>query len=114
MLAKIFKCKCHWLARMLGEPCQTSSREHVVENLRNVKGFYHTEIITRNNVIICICIGNQAIGQMSRVFDNGPGDRGLIPGQVIPETQRLVLDTALLNTQHFKVRIKGKVEQSME
>ena len=27
-------------------------------------------------------------------------DRGSIPGPVIPKTQKLVLDTALLNTQH--------------
>ena len=26
----------------------------------------------------------------------------------------MVLDASLLNTQHYKVRIKGKVEQSME
>ena len=26
----------------------------------------------------------------------------------------MVLDTTLLNTQHYKVRIKGKVEQSRE
>ena len=26
----------------------------------------------------------------------------------------MVLDAALLNTQHYKVRIKGKVEQSRE
>ena len=51
---------------------------------------------------------------MSRVFSNGPGDRVSIPGRVIPKTQKTVLDTALLNTQHYKVRIKGKVEQSME
>ena len=31
---------------------------------------------------------------------------------VIPKTQKMVLDAALLNTQHYKVRIKGKVEQS--
>ena len=55
-----------------------------------------------------------AIGLMSRVFVNGPGDQGLIPGQVIPKTQKLVLDAALLNTRHYKVRIKGKVEQSWE
>ena len=28
--------------------------------------------------------------------------------------QKKVLDTALLNTQQYKVRIKGKVEQSRE
>ena len=51
---------------------------------------------------------------MSRVFANGSGDRGSIPGRVIPKTQKMVLDTALLNTQHYEVRIKGKVEQSWE
>ena len=50
---------------------------------------------------------------MSKVFANGPGDQGSIPGRVIPKTQKMVLDAALLNTQHYKVRIKGKVEQSM-
>ena len=55
-----------------------------------------------------------AIGLMSRVFANGPGNQGSIPGWVIPNTQKMVFDTALLNTQHYKVRIKGKVEQSRE
>ena len=50
----------------------------------------------------------------SRGFANGLGDRGSIPGQVIPKTQKMLLDTVLLNTQYFKVRIKGKVEQSRE
>ena len=49
-----------------------------------------------------------------RVFANGPGDLGSIPGRVIPKTQKMVLDASLLSTQHYKVRIKGKVEQSME
>ena len=51
---------------------------------------------------------------MSRVFANGPADRGSIPGRVIRKTQKMVLDAALLNTQHYKVMIKGKVEQSRE
>ena len=49
-----------------------------------------------------------------RVFANGPGDQGLIPGQVIPKIQKMVLDTTLLNTQHYKVWTKVKVEQSRE
>ncbi len=28
--------------------------------------------------------------------------------------KKMVLDAALLNTQHYKIRIKGKVEQSRE
>ena len=51
---------------------------------------------------------------MSRVFTNGPGDQGSIPGQVIPKTRKMILDVALLSTQHYKVRIKGKVKQSRE
>ena len=51
---------------------------------------------------------------MSRVFANGPEDRGSIPGRVIPKTQKMILDAALLNTQHYEVRVKGKVEQSRE
>ena len=53
-------------------------------------------------------------GLMSRVFANGPGDRGSIPGRVIPKTQNMVLEAALLNTKFNKIRIKGKVEQSRE
>ena len=51
---------------------------------------------------------------MSRVFANGPGDRGSIPGRVLPKTQKMVLDAALLNTQYYKVQVKGEVEQSRE
>ena len=51
---------------------------------------------------------------LGRVFANGPGDLGSIPGRVIPKTFKMVLDTSLINTQQYKVRIKGKVEQSRE
>ena len=57
---------------------------------------------------------NRAIGLMSRVFVNGPGGQGSIPGRVIPKTQKMVLDTSLLYTQHYKDTIKDKVEQSRE
>ena len=35
---------------------------------------------------------------MSRLFANGPGDRGSIPDRFIPKTQKMVLDVALLTT----------------
>ena len=53
-------------------------------------------------------------GIMVREFANGPGDVGSIPGQVIPKTLKMVLDASLLNTQHYRIRIKGKVEKSRE
>ena len=55
---------------------------------------------------------NWSISLMSRVFAHGLGGRGSIPGRVIPKTQKIVLDAALLNTQHYKICIKGKKEQS--
>ena len=36
---------------------------------------------------------------MGRVFANGPGDLGSIPGHVISKTLKMLLDTSLLNTQ---------------
>ena len=57
---------------------------------------------------------NRDIGPAVRVFANGPGDLGSIAGRVIPKTLKMELDTTLLNTQHYKVRFKGKVEQSWE
>ena len=47
---------------------------------------------------------------MGRVFANGPGELDSIPGHIIPKTLKMVLDTSLLNTQQYKVHIKGKVE----
>ena len=51
---------------------------------------------------------------MGRVLTNGPGDLVSIPGRVIPKTLKMILDTSLLNTQQYKICIKGKVEQSKE
>ena len=38
------------------------------------------------------------------LFINGLGDQGSIPGRVIPKTQKMAFDAALLNTWHYKVR----------
>ena len=48
---------------------------------------------------------------MSRMFTYGPGDQGSIPGRVIPKgkkKKKKLLGAALLSTQHYKVRVKGK------
>ena len=47
---------------------------------------------------------------MVKVFANGSEDWGSVPGQVIPKTQKMVLDASLLNTQHYKIWLKDKVE----
>ena len=48
------------------------------------------------------------------VFANGSGDRGSIPGRVIPKTLTNGTWYLLLNTHNYKVLIKGKGEQSRE
>ena len=42
---------------------------------------------------------HRLIGLVGKVFANGPEDLGSIRGRVIPKTLKVVLDTALLNTQ---------------
>ena len=53
-----------------------------------------------------LCL-NWLIVLEGRVFANGPGGRGSVPGHV--KALKIVLDTSLLNTQQYKVRIQGKV-----
>ena len=55
-------------------------------------------------------IPNRLIGLVGRVFTSVPGAWV----HVIPKSLKMVLDGSLLNTQQYKVRIKGKVEQSRE
>ena len=42
---------------------------------------------------------NHLFVQVGRVFANGLGDVGSIPGHVIPKTLKMVLDISLLNAQ---------------
>ena len=81
------------------------------------KFFFFFLIIIRsgllaNIIIIIIIYSFESFSH--QLFDNGPGDRGSIPGWITPKTQKMVLNAALLSTQHYKVRIKGKFEQSRE
>ena len=57
---------------------------------------------------------NRLIGLVGWVFVDCSWDLGSMPGRVIPKALKVVLDTFLLNTQQYKVRIKGKVEQFRE
>ena len=65
-------------------------------------------------LVIYVYFVYQPIGLVGRVFASGPGDWDSIPGQIILKTKKMVLDVSLLNTQHYKVWVKGKVEQSRE
>ena len=71
-------------------------------------------ILVQLTGLSCLLYAKLLIGLVGRVFANGPGDLSSIPGHVLPKTLKIVLDTSLLNTQHYKVHVKGKVEQSRE
>ena len=51
---------------------------------------------------------------MGRVFANGLGDLGSIPGCVITKGFKNATWYPLLNTQQYKVGVKGKAQQSRE
>ena len=76
--------------------------------------YMHIHICIHIYIYIYIYIYNRFIALVGRVFANSPGDLCSIPGHVIPKSFKMVLDTSLLNSQLYKVRIKGKVEQSRE
>ena len=67
-----------------------------------------------SHVILNITIFRILIDLVGRVFANGPGGLGSIPGRFITKTLKMVLVTSLLNTRQYKVCIEGKVEQSRE
>ena len=48
------------------------------------------------------------IGPAVRVFANGPGDLGSIPGRVIPKTLKMVLDTPCLTLSIIRYGSKVK------
>ena len=64
---------------------------------------------------LCITPKNSPAHWVSgSVFANTPGDQSSISGRFITETQKMILDSSLFNTQYNKVRFKGKMEQSRE
>ena len=66
-----------------------------------------TLLNTQHYKEIWVSRANRAIGLIRRVFANGSGDLGSILCRIILKTQKMVLDAALLNTQHYKVRDQG-------
>ena len=90
---------------------------HLKTAKKFLKYSLHCRLILKISLLLVtykIFIYNRLIGLVGRVFPNGPGDLGSIPCRVIPKTLKMALDTSLLNTQQYKVHIKGKVEQSKE
>ena len=80
----------------------------ILSRMKWLKNYVHCTTLK----IIFSVMRNCFFNELSRMFINGPGDRDSIPDQLILKTQKMVLDTSLLNTQHYKVRIKSKLEQS--
>ena len=67
----------------------------------------------KNNVIACIL--RESLTQEILIFLRDATMLAItIPSRVVPKTQKMILDAISLNTQHYKVRIKAKVEPSRE
>ena len=90
---------------------------HIISSQNNLQIFQYeenTEIYRQGESIFfekCVysfSTEKYILGILVRVFVNDPGHRGSIPGWVIPKTQKMVPDESLLNSQHYKVWIKGK------
>ena len=58
-------------------------------------------------ILLVYILFDRAIGLIIRVFTNSPG-------RIIPKAQKMIFYAALPNTQHYKVRVNGKVEKSRE
>ena len=67
-------------------------------NYVETNDYYHIELMTWNY---------RAIGLMCRVFANGLGDLVFNPRLSHTKDSKMVIDTALINTQHYKVWIRG-------
>ena len=128
-LKKIWKFPVQYASEFLFCSVRDPVEWHFFNHPMSRNNGYINEMIKRNfpsflngtlNMIMGHCYnGNPTcssviVGLEGRLFANGPGDRSSIPGWVIPKTLKMQLDTSLLNTQQYKVRIKGKVEQSWE
>ena len=59
------------------------------------------------NLCYLLCIASPIFpGHRPYEFAKCSGDRGPVPGRVIPNTFKIALDGAWLNIQHYKVRVK--------
>ena len=75
---------------------------------------HHQGFSFQNSFLQTINSISQATDLMSRMFTSGPGDQVSILGWVIRKTQKVVLDSTLISTQYYKVKIKGEMKQSWE
>ena len=92
---------CILLAYLITEVCRT----YTPTTTKNYIWLRQTKLNKKEIAVISL---------VGRVFTNGPGNQYSISHQVIPKIQKMVLDAALLCAQHYKIWIKGKVEQFRE
>ena len=85
-------------------PCVSKMKTiHKTNNLSHFFYMYQFYLI----FLVVFTIQFLCVWPVGRVFAK-------YPGRVIAKTLKMVLDTSLLNTQLYKLRIKGKVDQSRE
>ena len=114
-----------WVSNLLSKACNLFNTGESLIIINNIGGEkYKTSRVATTTILVLNKVAQKSyflkinisffIDLAGRVSANGPGDLDSIPGRVIPKTLKMVLDTSLLNTQQYKVRIEGKVEQYRE
>ena len=68
-------------------PLFKRNSQHTIRHVNLARGLFLNELML-----------HRSIGLVGRVFANGQRDQDSIPGRVIPKTQKMLLDAALLCT----------------
>ena len=92
-----------FLSIYIHQPLRTCRTWHEVNFKQGLTGL-NSVFFLHLDCLLIVLVG--------KVFTNGLVGLGSMPGRVKPKTLKMVLDTSFPNIQHYKVRIKGKVEQS--
>ena len=67
---------------------------YLIETSETIELCEKKSLSSFKNVIKKMCLEiNRLMGLAGRVFANGPGHQGSIPGRVMPKTLKMVLDT---------------------
>ena len=92
----------------------TKQSDDDVPVMLEIREMWSTPLLSSLPAPLCLGVVAPEMALNMGVFANGPGHLGSFQGRIITKTQKMVLNSVLLNTQRYKKRIKGKVEQSRE
>ena len=101
-----YKLICHWVHIFRSNNTWKCKRDCICKSIDVIHthdiSHMSSHVVQYNEIVCCwlyIYIYIYIyISLVSRVFGNGQGNQSLIPGLVIPKTQKMALDATFLNT----------------